>query len=177
MSQKLTVARKCAPSLFKALNNVRFYNPKTADSCCVALVGSHSEELVPYIGLPTVELGYISGDENIAKVYSAADMFVLPSTEDNLPNTIMEAFACGVPCVSFNVGGIPEMIDHQKNGYVAAVGNTADMADGMNWVLENEDDVPLQENCLKKVSECYSEESVTRQYIDIYEEVIHPKVI
>ena len=54
-------------------------------------------------------------------MYNAADLFVLPSLEDNLPNTIMEAMACGVPCVGFKSGGIPEMIDHRKNGYVAGI--------------------------------------------------------
>ena len=43
-------------------------------------------------------------------VYSAADLFVLPSLQDNLANTVLEAMACGVPVVSFNAGGTPDMV-------------------------------------------------------------------
>ncbi|MCD8282610.1 MAG: glycosyltransferase, partial [Prevotella sp.] len=116
VSQKLTDARKGASLLIKAINKIRTYHPQTASSIVVALLGARSEGLMSRIHFPCVELGYVSGDERLAMVYSAADVFVLPSTEDNLPNTIMEALACGVPCIGFNVGGIPEMIDHKENG-------------------------------------------------------------
>jgi glycogen synthase len=69
------------------------------------------------------------GDErSIVQIYRAADVFVLPSLSENLPNTIMEAMACGVPSIGFRVGGIPEEIDHQKNGYVAQYCDAADLA-------------------------------------------------
>lgn len=64
---------------------------------------------------------------------------MLPSLEDNLPNTIMEALACGIPCVGFSVGGIPEMIEHTVNGYVAASQDATDLASGIHWVLEEAD--------------------------------------
>ena len=60
--------------------------------------------------------------------YSCADLFVIPSLEDNLPNTIMESMACGTPCVGFEIGGIPEMIDHRVNGYVANYKDAGDLA-------------------------------------------------
>ena len=85
-------------------------------------------------------------------MYNAADLFVLPSLEDNLPNTIMEAMACGVPCVGFKSGGIPEMIDHRKNGYVAEYKSAEDLAEGMRWVL----------------SEADYDESVAMKYIEVY---------
>ncbi|MCD8306302.1 MAG: glycosyltransferase [Prevotella sp.] len=175
VSQKLTDARKGASLLIKALGKIRTYHPHTAASIVVALLGSHSDELISRIHFPIFELGYITGDERLAKVYSAADVFVLPSTEDNLPNTIMEALACGVPCVGFDVGGIPEMIDHLQNGYVAPVGNTADFAAGIRWVLKNQDDVPLAGNAVKKVRTMYSEKAVTEKYIEIYQTMIAAK--
>ena len=55
-------------------------------------------------------------------LYSSADVFVLPSMMDNLPNTIMEAMSCRTPCVGFDIGGIPEMIDHQENGFLEGIG-------------------------------------------------------
>ncbi len=175
VSQKLTDARKGASLLIKAIGKLRTYHPGTAGSIVVALLGSRSDELISRIHFPVVELGYIAGDERLAKVYSAADVFVLPSTEDNLPNTIMEALACGVPCVGFDVGGIPEMIDHKKNGYVAPVGNTADFAEGIRWILKNKDDMPLSDNAVKKVRAMYSEKVVAEKYIDLYRSMTDKK--
>lgn len=80
----------------------------------MAILGGHSEDVAEKLSLPAFPLGYVSDEKTIVQIYSSADVFVLPSLEDNLPNTIMEAMACGVPSVGFKVGGIPEMIDHQK---------------------------------------------------------------
>ena len=104
----------------------------------------------------------------MADVYNAADVFVTPSMQDNLPNTIMEAMSCGTPCVGFNTGGIPEMIDHKKNGYVADYRNAQDLAEGITWVLENMDKECLCENARTKVMENYAEAVVARRYIEMY---------
>ncbi len=168
VSQKLSDGRKGATLLIKAINKIRTYYPKLGNSIVVALLGSHSKEFLARVTFPCIDLGYIAGDEQLAQVYSAADLFVLPSTEDNLPNTVMEALACGVPCVGFDVGGIPEMIDHKVNGYVAKLGNTADLADGIRWILRNEEGVPLAENAVKKVKENYSTKIVAQKYMEVY---------
>ena len=111
----------------------------------------------------------------MAAVYRSADLFVLPSLEDNLPNTIMEALACGVPCVGFRVGGIPEMIDHRRNGYVANFRDTADLAEGIRWVLRDADTEALRDQARHKVMRCYSQQSVAAQYIELYNEMIAQK--
>ena len=108
-------------------------------------------------------------------MYNAADVFVLPSLSENLPNTIMEAMACGVPCVGFRVGGIPEMIDHQSNGYVANFRDAADLAKGIHYVLDEADRQMLSNNCLQKVAHNYSQQSVAKRYIDVYEQAMRPK--
>ena len=64
-------------------------------------------------------MNYVSNEKELVDIYNAVDLYVTPSLQDNLPNTIVEAMACGIPCVGFNVGGIPQMIDHLHNGYVA----------------------------------------------------------
>ena len=97
---------------------------------------------------------------------------MLPSLEDNLPNTIMEAMACGVPCVGFNVGGIPEMIDHRKNGYVAEYRNAADLAEGMAWTLSPERYEGLCHDAVRKVTSTYSQQSVALKYIEVYNQAI-----
>ncbi len=113
-------------------------------------------------------LGRLSDPHQIALVYSAASVFVIPSLEENLPNTIMEAMACGTPCVGFEVGGIPEMIDHQHNGYLASYKSSEDLANGLRWVLQNGDYEVLRQNAIQKVSDNYTEEVVAKRYADLY---------
>jgi glycosyltransferase involved in cell wall biosynthesis len=84
----------------------------------------------------------------------------------------MEAMACGTPCVGFNVGGIPEMIDHKQNGYVAEYKNAEDLATGIEWVLENTEKLGLPDACVKKVKENYSESVVAQKYISLYTELL-----
>ncbi len=172
VSQKVTDVRKGASKLIEAVNKICAEHPTSANSIVVALLGSHADVLKQQINFPCIELGYVSGDKRLAKVYNATDVFVLPSMEDNLPNTIMEALACGVPCVGFNVGGIPEMIDHLKNGYIAEYKNADDLAKGIWWVLAETDSNELQRNALHKVHSCYSQHSVALKYIEVYEQAI-----
>ena len=99
-------------------------------------------------------------------------MFLIPSLEDNLPNTIMEAMACGTPCVGFNTGGIPEMIDHKTNGYVANYKDAEDLANGICWVLEKANYEQLSQNARQKVVENYSEDVVAKRYLTLYKSLL-----
>lgn len=175
VAQKVTDERKGARYLIEALRMLKDENPDIASNCVIALLGGHAEELAEMISIPSYPLGYVSGDKNLANVYNAADLFVLPSMEDNLPNTLMEALACGVPCVGFNVGGIPEMIDHNKNGYVAKAGDTTDLKQGIKWALADASREELQHGCITKVSHCYSQQSVAFKYVEVYSRVMAQK--
>ena len=142
---------------------------------CVAMLGGHADEVVNELPFQSIPLGYVNNEEQIIDVYNAADVFVLPSLSENLPNTIMEAMACGVPCVGFRVGGIPEEIDHQKNGYVAAYRDAEDLAQGIHWVLQEADYEILSKAAVTKVNRCYSQQSVALKYTEVYNEAIARK--
>jgi glycosyltransferase involved in cell wall biosynthesis len=103
-------------------------------------------------------IGYIHNIDEMVSLYNAVDMFLIPSLEDNLPNTIMEAMACGTPCVGFNIGGIPEMIDHEQNGYIANYKNASDLANGIHWILKLTNYNQLCYNARSKVENTYSED-------------------
>jgi glycosyltransferase involved in cell wall biosynthesis len=133
------------------------------------MLGGRASQIIDALdGIPVYALGYVSDTETIRQVYSAADAFVLPSLSENLPNTIMEAMACGTPCVGFNVGGIPEMISHRQTGYVAEYRNADDLAAGIRYVLDETNTERLSQESLRKVREQYSEDVVASKYMELY---------
>lgn len=175
VANKVTDERKGAGYLVTALEKLCADQKTLADNCVVALLGGSASELAEKIPMPVFPIGYISGDRNLALVYNAADVFVLPSLADNLPNTIMEALACGVPCVGFNIGGIPEMIDHKQNGYVAKKADVDDLAAGLRWVLDEANTEDLSHSAITKVSKHYSQNSVSMKYIEVYNQALAQK--
>lgn len=172
VSQKVTDVRKGMEFFVEALEKLVASSPETKDNTVVAVLGGHAEDVVEKLPLKAYPLGYVSEEKLIVNIYNAADVFVLPSIEDNLPNTIMEAMACGVPCVGFKVGGIPEMIDHLRNGYVAKFRDSDDLAKGIQWVTSGADGINLSYNCLKKVLASYSQHSVALKYIEVYNQAL-----
>ena len=114
------------------------------------------------------DIPYISDTHEMARLYASVDAFVLPSLSENLPNTIMEAMACGTPCVGFRVGGIPEMIDHLENGYLANYKDSEDLAKGILYVLDEANHERLATNARQKIINCYGEKAVASRYIEIY---------
>ncbi len=98
------------------------------------IVGGEMTEELP---LKAHIFGQVSDPAKMRDIYAAADVFVTPSLEENLPNTIMEAMASGTACVGFEIGGIPEMIEHEKTGYVAQAFDPKDLAKGIQWSLNN----------------------------------------
>jgi glycosyltransferase involved in cell wall biosynthesis len=164
---KLSDARKGMSHFIEACKHLKKQNIEI-----VFLGGKIDENLLDTIPLTAHILGYMHTYTDISAAYSACDVFVIPSLEDNLPNTIMESMACGTPCVGFNVGGIPEMIDHKQNGYVAEYKNAEDLAKGIEWVLENTEKLNLSDACVKKVKENYREDIVAGKYIELYENLL-----
>lgn len=141
----------------------------------IALLGKQPQDFCTAFPCKIHSLGYLNDPAVIQAAYACADLFVIPSLEDNLPNTIMEALACGTPCVGFRTGGIPEMIDHLQNGYLARYQDAKDLADGIAWVLSHPEPETLKQACLAKVNTCYRNEVVARQYHALYQELLKQK--
>lgn len=173
VAMKISNPRKGLNQLLKAFEQLSIAKPDEFSSAIeLLIVGENPGGIFNDLPFKTHFLGQISNKKELNIIYNAADVFVIPSLQDNLPNTIMEALATGTPCVGFDVGGIPEMIEHKKNGYVAEYLNPEDLANGMKWVLENENYAELSNNALEKVKREYTTEVVAQQYIELYERML-----
>lgn len=167
-AQRLDDDWKGMKYLLEAINKLTEKHNDWKQTTGIILLGEQHDDLTEHISIPVFHMGYISDEQAIVNVYNAADTIVIPSLQDNLPNIIMEAMACGVPCVGFKTGGIPEMIDHKKNGYIAEQRNADDLSKGIEWVLDNHDYEKLSNEAIKKVSTTYSQHRVALKYIEIY---------
>lgn len=164
VSQRVTNKNKGMDYLIDACRQMEDYE--------LVILGGHAEEVVDQLPLKAHPLGYVNDERRIVEIYQAVDVFVLPSLSENLPNTIMEAMACGVPCVGFKVGGIPEEIDHKRNGYVAEYRDSDDLARGIRWILSEADYDQLSQEAVRKVAHSYSQQSVAISYLDVYHQAM-----
>ena len=119
-------------------------------------------------------LGFINDDITLSIIYSAADVFVMPSIQDNLPNTVLESLSCGTPVVSFDIGGNPDMIEHKINGYLAKPFESTDLAEGIKYVLSSDEKIINSLNTIarQKVENEYSAERISKMYLNLFEELL-----
>lgn len=139
------------------------------DKFLFLIVGNQGAEIAERLSIPSLCMGYVDS-HSMPEVYNAADVYITPSLQENLPNTIMEAMSSGTPCVGFNIGGIPEMISHKLTGYVAEYKNTEDLANGIDWTLFEADSEALEQNSREKVLISYEQSIIATLYKNIYEE-------
>lgn len=99
---------------------------------------SHSKEELPF---KSKFMGHLHDEYTINLLYNSANVFVAPSVEENLANTVNESLTSGTPVVAFNIGGMPDMIDHMKNGYLAEYKNSLDLSMGIKIMLASEGNI------------------------------------
>ena len=170
-SMKITDKRKGIDYLIEACRLLSQENQALSEKLAIIVMGKDADACKELFPFPVYCISYQKSERDIVDIYNAADLYVTPSLSDNLPNTIMEAMACGVPCVGFNIGGIPEMIDHLHNGYVAQYKSAKDLANGISWSLNDGDYPSLSEGARRKVMTNYSEQAIAKKYINIYNSV------
>ena len=156
-SQNVADVRKGMAYLLDALRTL------SAPDLHLVIVGKNAEQIPLPPGIHSTCFGGV-GEHLMPLLYNAADVFLTPSLQDNLPNTIAEAMSCGTPCVGFDMGGIPEMIDHRENGYVARYRDAADLAEGIRFVLGHD----LRAAAHAKAAAAYNETAVAQAYIQLY---------
>jgi glycosyltransferase involved in cell wall biosynthesis len=134
-------------------------------------VGDPQQEIVR-LGIPYQALGYLKSDGDLAKVYSAADVYVLPSLEDNLPNTMLEAMACGTPVVAFDVGGMPDMIKNGETGYVVPPFDSKRMGEAVvDLVFNAQKRTRMNTRCRHLIEQHYKLKDQAAAYFKLFEKL------
>jgi glycosyltransferase involved in cell wall biosynthesis len=118
--------------------------------------------------------GHFHDDISLAMAYSAADVMVVPSIQENLSNVIMESLSCGTPVVAFNVGGNSDLIIHKKNGYLAKPFDELDLANGISFV-SNGQEHNLSLNARSHVLNNYDDVRFIKKYVDLYKNIINQR--
>ncbi len=128
-------ARKGIDLLFAALTQL--CTEANLPDLQLVIFGQHAPQSLPQLGFPVHYTGHLHDDLSLRAVYSAADAFVIPSRQDNLPNTGLEAHACGTPVVAFNAGGLPDIVEDRVTGALAEPYEPKSLASAIRWVLED----------------------------------------
>lgn len=126
--------------------------------------GGEQGEISEQIPFDCRMMGKIQDEFTMSLIYNAADVFIAPSLNDNLPYTIFESLACGTPVVAFDTGGIPELVKHKQNGYLAEYKNSSDLSTGIEYCLQN--------NLSVFVPQELETELNTRRQLDLFADLI-----
>lgn len=128
-----------------------------------------SEEL----GFPVHYMGHLHDDLSLSILYSSSDILIIPSRQDNLPNTGVEALSCGTPVVAFDTCGLPDIVTHKKTGYLAKAFEPQDLSKGIQWVLnDRERHSNLCNNARKDAVARFSYPIIAKQYQQVYKTAI-----
>jgi glycosyltransferase involved in cell wall biosynthesis len=160
--------RKGFDLLLKALDFIKA-DQALSSKILLAVFGGNPSNSEKVHGFETRYLGKLFDDASLALLYSAADVFVAPSREDNLPNTILEAMACGTPCAAFRIGGMPDMIVPDQTGYLATPFDASDLAKGIKQLLNAPDKMALRLRNRTHVTEQFGLQRQAERYLELYQ--------
>ena len=116
-------------------------------------------------------LGNIVNTEELADLYSLADVFVNPSIQETFGKTTAEAISCGTPVVAFNSSATPEIIGEDGNcGILISINDVSFYADGIMQVIKKGKDFYIQQ-CRKRAKQLFNKEVNMTKYIDIFNQL------
>lgn len=170
---QVTAGRKGYRELLSSLRYLSDRLGEKVSEYHLLVFGDQGSTLLDTHGFSTSYLGHLDNSEKLSLAYSAADVFIVPSLEENLPNTGIESLACGTPVVGFNVGGMGDLIADQVNGAIADEIGPESLAHSIKWVLE--DSVRHAEMCQRarrSAVENFSQVKQVDEYLRIYEDLV-----
>jgi glycosyltransferase involved in cell wall biosynthesis len=159
--------RKGFDLLIAALNILGSINPTLKPLLLIA--GKCHEGVQNQLPFESKLLGSLPSDK-MAEVYALADAMVLPSRQDNLPNTIMEALSCGLPVAAFQIGGIPEMVIPEQTGELAIPFDSLSLAHAIDHVLTHSHQ--YETSARQWVLDHYSYPKISDHYKTVYHQLL-----
>ena len=124
-------------------------------------------------GFPIHYIGHIKDKIHLRNLYNAVDVIVIPSRQDNLPNIALEAQACALPVVAFNIGGLVDIVRHHRTGYIAQAFEIEDLANGIAWTLKNNFNAKLSREGRQRIQKMFSDTIIANKYISKYNNIIN----
>jgi glycosyltransferase involved in cell wall biosynthesis len=143
------------------------------DDLELIVFGTSAPEIPVGLAYKTHYVGCLSDDVSLVTLYSAADVMIVPSLQEAFGQTASESMSCATPVVAFGHTGLLDIVDHKKNGYLASPFDTADLANGIEWVLDNEKYSDLCFNAREKVMRDFDSVVVAKKYINLYRSIIN----
>ncbi len=162
--------RKGFDLLIKVLKNKKLY--LNAEKIELVIFGCNDQKLFSDLGFTIHYTSHIKDSLTLKALYSAADVLIFPSRQDNLPNTVIEAQVCGTPVVAFNIGGLSDIIEHKKTGYLAEAFNIEDLANGILWVVNHIEIRKLRKNTREKAVLKFNEKKIAQNYLNVYKSLL-----
>ena len=161
--------RKGAPLFLDALRRL----PPQGPPVHVGLAGVGGEKMAAQIAPPVHRFGFTHDSRRMALVYSAASVLVAPSVVENLPNTVLEAMACGCPVVACDAGGMADAVRHMQTGYLARPGDAGDIAAGIKAVTDNAGlRRKLSDNAFALIEQEFNADREAQAFVALYRERI-----
>ena len=144
----------------------------TNNNINLVIFGGNNKKFYSNINLKIHYFNEINNDKTLQKLYSAADVMIVPSIKETFGLTALESLSCGTPVVAFKGTGLSDIVEHKKTGYLAEAMNEKDLAEGINWVLENSSDNTLNIASRKRAENFFSEKEIIKNYRNIYDNLL-----
>lgn len=136
----------------------------------VVIFGNKDRDSIVEEIVDTVFMGYIQDEQTLIELYNLADVFVAPSQQENYPNSVLEASACGTPVVAFRIGGIPDIVSHKGSGYLAPYCDIEELAAGIRFCAGQKEKMGM--SARQKVVETNSYELIGNKYKELIQNMI-----
>ena len=161
--------RKGSDLMFKALRKLLSQLKTSEIENIEIIIFGQSETSNPInLGFKTHYFGHLYDDISLRLLYSASNVLVIPSRLDNLPQTGIEAQACGTPVIAFRSGGLEDIVDHGVTGFLVSNFDDEMLADSIKSILFNSKKMNLRENSRRRAQSLWDPTKIAQQYFDIY---------
>ncbi|MBT4444978.1 MAG: glycosyltransferase [Waddliaceae bacterium] len=158
----LAEERKGTKHAIEALNMIQ-----APEEYVIITIGSFAQKIPTE--LQHIHFNSITDKRLLSLFYNAADLFVIPSLQDNFPNTVTESIACGTPVVGFNIGGIPDVIETGTHGYLVNKIDSKEMSDKIHEFFSDSDKrKKMSLNCIEKAKKEYDLSKQAKKYMELY---------